>query len=154
MEPKRFEKGTVIFRQGELSAHMYDIRSGSVGIIAGLGTPEQTRLVRFGPGDTFGETEFIASCPRLASAVALEDTEVWEIDESVFSPYFNDKPDKILAVMRQLSRRVRETTEDYLDACRTVYETVETDRSGGGRSPRLRERLSFFRRVGRMTEKQ
>ena len=146
MEPKRFEKGAVIFRQGELSAHMYDIRSGSVGIIAGLGTPEQTRLVRFGPGDTFGETEFIASCPRMASAVALEETEALEIDEGQFSSYFSDKPEKILSLMRQLSR----TTEGYLEACRTVYETVETDRTGKKRDAELKERLSFFRRVGRL----
>jgi CRP-like cAMP-binding protein len=150
METKRFAKGDVIFRQGEISACMYDIRSGSVGIFAGLGTGEQTQLVRFGPGDTFGETEFIASCPRMASAVALEETEALEIDEERFSSYFSDKPEKILSLMRQLSRRVRETTEGYLEACRTVYETVETDRTGKKRDAELKERLSFFRRVGRL----
>ncbi len=153
MEPRQFKKDEVIFHQGELSRAMYDICSGAVGIFAGYGTPRETRLAVFGAGDTFGEMEFIASCPRIASAVALEETAAWEIDQEEFSAYFQNKPEKILSIMRQLSRRVRETTESYLEACRTVYETVESDRAGGGRSSQLKERLSFFRRIGSLAGK-
>lgn len=153
MEMKCFLKGQATFRQGDLAGTMYDIEAGSVGIFAGYGTAEETQLASFGPGDTFGELEFIESCPRIASAVALEEVRAREITRDDFAGYFRDKPEKILAVMRQLSRRVRETTESYLDACRTVYETVETERAGETRSPRLKERLSFFHRIGLLSTK-
>lgn len=154
MDTKRFDRGQVIFRQGEYAGTMYDICAGTVGVFAGYGTPEETQLAVFGPGDTFGEMEFIARCPRIAAAVALEEgTEARELMEADFSAYFRDKPEKVLSVMRQLSRRVRETTDSYLDACRTVYETVETEKSGGKRSSGLKERLSFFHRIGLLAEK-
>lgn len=150
MEPKRFKKGTVIFRQGEITAYMYDVISGRIGIYAGYGTEEREELAIFGPGDTFGEMEFIEGCPRIASAVALEDCEVYELDRDAFSAYFQDKPEKVLSVMRQLSRRVRETTEDYLEACRTVYEKEHPDQAGEDRGAELDEKLSFFRKIGRL----
>jgi len=154
METRRFDRGQVIFRQGEYAGTMYDISAGAVGIFAGYGTPEQTQLATFALGDTFGEMEFIARCPRIASAVALEDgTEAKELLEADFTAYFRDKPEKVLSVMRQLSRRVRETTDSYLEACRTVYEAVETEKKGEKRSPKLKERLSFFRRIGLLAEK-
>ena len=151
MENKRFAKGEVIFRQGDTARTMYDIESGSVGIYAWYGTEKETHLVTFGPGSVFGEIELIESCTRGASAVALEDgTEAWELTREDLGGYFADKPEKVLDIMRQVSRRVRETTQSYLDACRTVYETVETEKSGGKLSAWLEEHLTLLYRIGRL----
>ena len=144
-----FKAGDVIFRQGDFPKCMYDIRTGHVAIYAEYGTAAQRLLTTFGPGQMFGEMEIIASCPRAATAVAADDVKAVPLTQSDFTHYFQDKPEKVLAVMRQLSRRVKETTDVYLDACRTVYETVQSDRSGGEKSAHIHEKLSLLHRIGR-----
>jgi CRP-like cAMP-binding protein len=65
--------------------------------------------------------------PRSATAVALEDgTVVTELGEDDLKEYLKDKPEKLLVVMRQLSRRIRETTQNYVNVCRTVNESRRT----------------------------
>ena len=49
--------------------------------------------------------------------------------------------------MKQLSRRLRETTQNYREACRTVYETVESEKSGKEKSSWLKSSLQFFHEV-------
>ena len=71
METKRFARGDVIFRQGDMPAFLYDIDSGAVGIYAEQGTADETHITTFGPGQVFGEMELIASCPRSATRRAL-----------------------------------------------------------------------------------
>ena len=34
--------------------------------------------------------------------------------------YFKNKPEKLLQLMKVLSQRVRETTQKYMDVCRTI----------------------------------
>ena len=153
METKRFARGDVIIRQGDMPAFLYDIHSGAVGIYAEQGTADETHITTFGPGQVFGEMELIASCPRSATAVALEDTAVHALTQQDFSAYFADKPEKVLSIMRQVSQRVRETTDDYLAACRTVYDAVEAEQEGQPKPPTLLERLNFFAKVGALLGK-
>lgn len=149
METKTFAPGEVIFRQGDLAGLMYELTAGAVAVYTDYGAPEERQLTVFGPGDVFGELELIASCPRSATAVALEDAAARALDREDFAAYLEDKPDRVLAVMGQVSRRIRETTADYLEACRTVYEAVEADRTGDERTPHLWEKLRLFSRLAR-----
>ncbi len=145
-----FKQGEVIFRQGEFAATMYDILSGKVGIVANYGTPEEKKLAVLGEQEIFGEMGLIECYPRSATAVALEDgTLIEEISAAEFSDYFKDKPTKVFLVMKQMSQRLRETTENYTDACRTVYEAVEAERAGRKWSRWLDEHLKFFYEVYR-----
>lgn len=143
-----YQKGDVIFRQGEYAATMYDICSGSVGIFADYQMPEEKQLAVLPAGEVFGEMGLIECYPRSATAVAMEDgTQVQEISSAEFSSYFNDSPEKVLAVMKQLSKRLRETTKNYREACRTVFETVEAEKKGKEKSSWLKESLQFFHEV-------
>ncbi|MBP5751107.1 MAG: cyclic nucleotide-binding domain-containing protein [Firmicutes bacterium] len=143
-----FNKGDVIFRQGEYAATMYDICSGSVGIYADYQTPEEKQLAVLPAGEVFGEMGLIECYPRSATAVAMEDgTQVQEISAKEFSSYFQDSPEKVLSVMKQMSARLRETNKNYLEAMRTVYETVETEKKGEEKSGWLKSSLNFFHEV-------
>lgn len=145
---KEYNKGDVIFRQGDYAATMYDICAGSVGIFADYQTEDEKQLAVLPAGEVFGEMGLIECYPRSATAVAMEDgTQVQEISSAEFSAYFKDSPEKVLSVMKQLSRRLRETTKNYQDACRTVYETVETEKKGEEKSSWLKESLKFFHEV-------
>lgn len=145
---KEYNKGDVIFRQGDYAATMYDICAGSVGIFADYQTEDEKQLAVLPAGEVFGEMGLIECYPRSATAVAMEDgTQVQEISSAEFSAYFKDSPEKVLSVMKQLSRRLRETTKNYQDACRTVYETVEMEKKGEEKSSWLKESLKFFHEV-------
>ena len=133
-----FKKGEVIFRQGDPGNCMYDILWGSVGVYAEYGTPNEKKLAELRHGDFFGEMGLLEQSPRSATVVALEnDTQVSVIMESDFRDYFAENPAKVFTIMQTLSQKLRRTTQDYLDVCRTVYETVEGEKKGG--EPRSEE---------------
>ncbi|MCR5090376.1 MAG: Crp/Fnr family transcriptional regulator [Oscillospiraceae bacterium] len=145
MKRLTFEKDQVIFEQGTFSKNMFDIISGKVGVFSNYGTEEQVRLAVLGPDQTLGEMGMIEVYPRSATAVALEDgTVLAEIGEEELTDYFKNQPEKLLHIMRELSRRLRETDRLLADACRTVYENEETQQSGSGRNQHLDEQTRYF----------
>ena len=142
-----FKGNEVIFKQGTYASTMYEVTSGSVGVFAAYGTEDENRLAVFGPGEYFGEMGIVECYPRTATAVALSpNTEVVEFDAKDFSGFYQQQPDKVLAIMRQLSARLRETNKKYEEACNTVYEAIEAEKAGKKRSRSIRSRLSSMLR--------
>ncbi len=145
MIQKVFNANEMIFRQGEPGEEMYDILSGSVGIYLNYGLPEQKLLARVEANACFGEMAIIEKAPRSATAVALEDsTQLAAITGADFSAYFETRPEKVLDIMQQLSKRLRALTEDYLDACKTVTEAANTMEDGRTCDPELAERVRLY----------
>lgn len=139
MKTLTFAPGDVIFWQGDFSASMFDIISGKVGIYIGYETDQEKLLAELGKEDTLGEMGMIEAYPRSATAVALEpETVLVEIGEDELNDYFKNKPDKLLCIMKQLSRRIRETNSKYYDACRAIYEDDEAERTGVDKSEELK----------------
>ena len=120
MKEITFGKDQVIFREGDYARTLYDILSGKVGIYKNYGTEDARQIVVLEAGQIFGEMGMIEYYPRSATAVALENTEVEELGESELRDYFQNKPEKLLQLMKVLSQRVRETTQKYMDVCRTI----------------------------------
>ena len=120
MKEITFGKDQVIFREGDNATTMYDILSGKVGIYKNYGAENEQRIIVMEAGQVFGEMGMIEYYPRSATAVALEDTVVEELGESELRDYFKTKPEKLLQLMKVLSQRVRETTQKYMDVCRTI----------------------------------
>ena len=139
---KKFEKGTVIFRQGDPGDCMYDILSGKVGIYAAYGTENEKLLTELAAGGYFGEMGLLDKAVRSATAVALEACEADVVTEAEFKDFLAKNPDKVLAIMQQLSQRLRQRTQDYVDACHAVYEVVENEKKGKPRSRNLIEKLN------------
>ena len=123
MEPdqRTFRKGDVIFQEGDTGENMFEILCGKVGIYAG-----ETLLTELGPGATFGEMGMVEARPRSATALALSDaTSLRAISWDTLGAYFRDRPAKVVVMMQQMSRRIRELTEDYLGACKGITEMAE-----------------------------
>ena len=136
-----FNKNEVVFRQGEYAVCMYDIVSGSVGIYVGYGTENENRLTTLKAGEFFGEMGLLEAYPRGATAIAMEDgTKLREIGESEFDEYFKVQPERLLAIMCQLSERLRDRTADYEGACLVLKGLKETQSEPKKRSPSLLER--------------
>ena len=121
MKEITFNKDQVIFRQGEFGSAMYDVLSGEIGIYTDYQGADEKQIAVIKAGEVFGEMGLIEVYPRSATAVVLTDgTVVIELKEDDLRAYLQDKPEKLLQVMRQLSSRIRETTEKYVDVCRAV----------------------------------
>jgi len=137
-----FKKGDVIFRQGDFSSVMYDIAKGKVGVFADYETERVHQLAELKAGDFLGEMGMIEVYPRSATAVALEDdTTLNEIGENELNVYFRDKPEKLLKIMKQVSARIREIDEKYLNACRVAFESTAAEAESTGKSEQLKEKM-------------
>ncbi|MBQ9647922.1 MAG: cyclic nucleotide-binding domain-containing protein [Oscillospiraceae bacterium] len=121
MNTQIYNKGDIIFRQGDAGKSMYDIRWGSVGIYLDYGTEKEKKLTELGTDAFFGEMGMIDHAPRSATAVALEKgTQLREITEEKLGELFRENPAKVLMIMQQLSNRLRKLTKDYMEACRAA----------------------------------
>lgn len=125
---RTYKKGEVIIHEGDLEFCMYDIVIGSVGIYSHYGTPAEQLISTLSDGDYFGEMELISVRARSASVVALEPTEVIVIDRDTFGDFCRNSPERVLTIMQQLSDRLRKTTADYVEACKTAREAVSNAR--------------------------
>jgi CRP/FNR family transcriptional regulator, cyclic AMP receptor protein len=99
----RLEAGEVLFKNGDPSACMYVVRSGTLAIRSG-------RIIYeiVGPGGIVGEMGIVETqMPRTAMVYARSPAELVGIDELRFLSLVEETPSFALAVMRVLSRRLR-----------------------------------------------
>lgn len=116
-----YRQGTVIFKQGEYARCMYVIYSGSVGIYSNYGTKKQLLLTMLHPGSYFGEMGMVSDDLRSATAIAeTEDTCVEIIRPEDIEQMLEESPEKVDAILKHISYRLRVLTGDYLAACREL----------------------------------
>lgn len=105
-----FSAGDVIFREGDLGTEMYIISDGKVEILNRLGEEDRVLAV-LEKGDFFGEMSVLEDLPRAATARALTDSRLLQINGSTFDQMLQSNPEIAVRMMRKLSRRLRETDE-------------------------------------------
>jgi hypothetical protein len=105
-----FAAGEYVFREGDLGTEMYIISEGKVEILNRLGDQDRVLAV-LEKGDFFGEMSVLEDLPRAASARALTDTRLLQINGSTFDQMLQSNPEIAVRMMRKLSRRLRETDE-------------------------------------------
>ena len=152
MKQITYQKGEVIFREGEFKTTMYEILHGAVGIYAKLGSPEERRLTELQAGRYFGEMGMVETFPRSASAVAEEDgTVLEEITAEDFGEYIRTRPLHVMAIMQNLSGRLRELTEEYRDVCGVIAQleqvSGDTAEKKKGFLSSLKAKLTHFAAV-------
>lgn len=124
------KRNEIIFKEGDQSNCMYDIRVGTVGIYANYGTKEEKLLTELKKDQFFGEMGIIEGYPRSATAVAMGDmTELTVVPQADFADYCKRNPEKTVLIMKNMSARIRELTQDYIEVCRTVAETMEAEKN-------------------------
>ena len=104
-----YPQNTIIFQQGEEGNVMFVIVEGSLHVVRTINGAEQV-LAQRGPGDFVGEMAVIESAPRLATLRTQTDVRVLAIDGETFKGILRERPDVSFAVLRNISRRLREMT--------------------------------------------
>jgi CRP-like cAMP-binding protein len=142
MTERQYKQGEIVFREREAGDSCFYIVEGRVGIYAGYGTEDEEKLSELGAGEYFGEMGLIESYPRSATVVALSDVRANEITENEIDKYFKESPDDVLKIMKQLSGRIRKTTELYNEVSEVIKEAQTPDKKEG-----LMDKLRNFARI-------
>lgn len=145
MQEKVFKQNEVIFWEGSVGNYMYKIMDGAVNVILGYGTKDEAKLTELGEGRIFGEMAVLDAWTRSATVVAAQDgVKVLEISSEEISEFFEKDPAQIKAIMQNLSRRLRELTDDYKGVCNTISEMHQTRGDVGSRKEGLLAKISKY----------
>ena len=101
----RYQKGDVVFSEGDSSESIYIILSGEVDVR--INVPDgQVTVATMGKNAIFGELAVFCNVPRTASIVANSDLETLRIEKTLFIQLLEDFPKIALSVLRVLGSRL------------------------------------------------
>lgn len=104
-----YPDSTTIFHQGDRGDRMFIIVNGQVQVVRTANGRDQM-LAQRGPGEFVGEMAILESAPRSATLVTQGEVRVLAIEGETFKQILRERPEVSLAVLRSVSRRLREMT--------------------------------------------
>jgi SulP family sulfate permease len=112
---RRLGAGETLFREGDAADGLYVLTRGSVSVLAGAGSASGgRRFLSFSPGLMLGETAMLDGGGRSATALADEDSELWQLTPEALAALGRDAPSLAVAVHRNiavhLAQRLRQST--------------------------------------------
>ncbi len=106
-----YERGEMISKEGDISEHLYIVRSGSLKIAKEKnGVKTILSIVR--RGEAYGEIGLFNNAPRSASAVANEDCEVFVIQRSSLKRLLMEMPEIAYNFLEIFSEKLRRSGEE------------------------------------------
>lgn len=108
----------VLCREGEVEAVFYIILEGEVEVNKTINASEARMLKPLRPGDFFGEYALIHEAPRSATVTTILPTTVLEITKSAFDRMLRNSTSVSVAMVREVSRRLRENDEMAIEDLR------------------------------------
>lgn len=104
---ERYERGNIIFHEGEPPNHVAVILNGRVKVSSLTEGASEVILSITGPGDILGEMSAIDEEPRSATASAIEPVESLMINSEDFRRYLETHPRVALVIIQMVSKRLR-----------------------------------------------
>ncbi|PYS46259.1 MAG: hypothetical protein DMF68_19665 [Acidobacteria bacterium] len=99
-----FAPGETVIRAGDEGSSMFVVHNGRVSVqISDNGRPRMVATLH--EGDFFGEMALFTGEPRTANVVALEETEVLEIDHQAMKQLFDTNPDLVDSLSHIIAER-------------------------------------------------
>ena len=111
----RYQPGDLVYGEGDQGAEMFIIQSGAVEIFRNLEGRKEILAV-MEKGDFFGEMSVLEGSPRTASARALEESELIEINSTVFDRMIRGNIEVAVRMLRKLSSRLQESNRKLDEA--------------------------------------
>lgn len=115
MVQKTFSADDVIFSEGQTGKIMYILLEGTVEICKK--TPEGKTLLKVvnQKNEVFGEMALIDDLPRSATAIAVEPTTVYEVNETTFEHLIETNGTFAYKIIQILSERIRNSNRKISD---------------------------------------
>jgi MFS superfamily sulfate permease-like transporter len=115
-----YQKGEVVFEEGDESKELYIVAMGSASARLRLpGAARQTRLITFSPGTVFGELALLDQEARSATVEADEDLVCYVFDRESFDKLTTRNPEIAIKLLTNLGR---ELASHLRRANRTIYQ--------------------------------
>lgn len=105
---RRFEAGSLLWREGERTGLLVAVRSGRVKVYRLLPTGRAVTLFLFGPDDVFGFLPFLDGGAYPAYAQALDDVTADVMPRAALLDAVKERPEAALTLFSLLGRRLRE----------------------------------------------
>jgi CRP-like cAMP-binding protein len=110
-----FDRGEMIFRQGDAGAHLYLVESGRVKITTLAADGREAFVAIIGPGQVFGELSLFELQQRTADARTMEPTIMHALAHEDFRPYVAAHPEVAWELLKVLVRMVRRQDQAIQD---------------------------------------
>ena len=107
---KSHDRGELIFAEGDPAHAFMTIVSGRVKVFKSTPAGKEIILEIFGAGDPLGAVAVYEGAPFMASALALEPTDVLSIDQRAFFRLLEDDPAMVRGLLSGLTIRLAELT--------------------------------------------
>lgn len=134
LKEHRFPQTASVFQEGEQGRSMFIVHSGELLKYQSGTSGRMVKMVRFKPGDFFGETSLIAMEPRAFTVVAETEAHLWELTNmDLYRLYQEDVQSYVMVLQninRELCRRVRwaeNRVTDYADGAQSTTTQIGID---------------------------
>jgi uncharacterized membrane protein len=111
IDVRTLRAGEVLFHAGQPGEAMYIVKRGEVELFIKDHAGQHIRLTVAGPGAVFGELALLDAGPRTATALALEDCELLELDREDLLVLFKSSPEAALALLAAMTHMTRKADE-------------------------------------------
>lgn len=111
LERSKYEAGQKVFSFGEPGDSLYVVIQGRIELFVKDTTGSKIILTVCGPGEVFGELSLFDGGARTASAIALEDAELFILDRTELLGFLRRHPDAALDLLATMGQRIRSTDE-------------------------------------------
>lgn len=108
---RQLAAGDTLFKAGEPGESLYIVKDGEIELYIKDTAGQKILLAIAGKGEVFGELALLDRGPRTATAMALADTELLELDRDDLLLLFQKSPAaalRLLAAMSQMTRKADE----------------------------------------------
>ncbi|MDQ1493522.1 MAG: family transcriptional regulator, cyclic receptor protein, partial [Actinomycetota bacterium] len=111
MRHETFERGDVIFDEGDPGDKLFAIIDGKVKLARTAADGRENLQAVLGPGEMFGELSLFDPKPRTAGAVAVTDTVLASLAHEELRPWITGRPDVAVQLLQALAQRLRRTND-------------------------------------------
>jgi CRP-like cAMP-binding protein len=119
---RRFKARATVFEEGTVGEYMYVIREGQVKVSKMSDDGREKVLEILGPGDFVGEMALLDQSLRSASVKSVSDCVLLALSRNDFMALLRRNPEIALELIREQTRRLRETDEEVRGL---LFERVE-----------------------------
>lgn len=107
---QNFRKNSVILSEEDAGSAMFFIVEGKVKVSRSSGDGKEVILAILNESDFFGEMAILDGMTRSATVTAVEDSKLFIIQRAEFLELLRNFPDVSIALLQELSRRLRAAT--------------------------------------------
>ena len=108
---RELHAGTLLFQAGQPGEAMYVVKRGEIELYIKDNAGQKIALATVGAGQVFGEMALLDHGPRTATARALEDSELLELDRESLLLLFKTTPTAALSLLAAVSHMTRKADE-------------------------------------------